>query len=240
MFMEELTMNMKKIVAAAIASTMAVSSMAIAASAAEVTASIDFRDDGSGNWSLYLLDEEDEEAVSGAADLDITKIASIDITLSFEIGEEGWVGGALITQSDSLGWNSFGEWESATGNGKAFEGVESGKSIHVDFGDKLFSADDTYARVVFQSYGEPVNIDAITLNDADGNALLTLGAPAGGNDEPSGDETSSDDTEAPADTSADGSNPSGGDGKDPANTGIEGVAVVAGLAVLATGAIVIA
>ena len=46
-----------------------------------------------------------------------------------------------------------------------------------------------------------------------------------------GDTTTEDNTQTP---------PSGAnDGKDPANTGIEGVAVVAGLAVLATGAIVI-
>ncbi len=41
---------------------------------------------------------------------------------------------------------------------------------------------------------------------------------------------------APADPTPDGA----GDGKEPANTGVEGVAVVAGLAVLATGAVVIA
>ena len=64
------------------------------------------------------------------------------------------------------------------------------------------------------------------------------GAPAA--DEPNNDDNSAEDTTAPDNTPADGSNPSGGDGKDPANTGIEGVAVVAGLAVLATGAIVIA
>ncbi len=66
--------------------------------------------------------------------------------------------------------------------------------------------------------------------DKDGNVLYTKGEKAAAPADP----TPADPT--PADPTPDGA----GDGKEPANTGIEGVAVVAGLAVLAAGALVVA
>ena len=114
----------------------------------------------------------------------------------------------------------------------------------VIFGD--IEANGNLRIELYNEYGDSKNDPAI--NKADIVDAVTVavtftvtgieGAPAA--DEPNNDDNSAEDTTAPDNTPADGSNPSGGDGKDPANTGIEGVAVVAGLAVLATGAIVIA
>ncbi|MDE6725658.1 MAG: hypothetical protein K2J79_08635 [Ruminiclostridium sp.] len=94
---------------------------------------------------------------------------------------------------------------------------------------------------LYNEYG-PTKDDA-PINKADiANAVTVavtftvkgVDAPATAEDE------TPDDTAAPDNTPAPGANDGAGDGKPATNTGIEGVAVVAGLAVLATGAIVIA
>lgn len=226
-------MNIKKILAAASASVLAVSAMAVVASAGEMTMSegVPFSDDGSGNYQLMILGDD---AISQAAGLDVTKVASLDLTFTFddgsdkgEVDEEGnpvfdWAGGAVVVQSNSLGWAQLGAWENAVGNGKEFEGIKSGVPFHVELANK-FAADDGYAAVTLQSYGLEVNIAAITLYDDAGAALLTLPAaetpPAQTPDVTPGD--------------SDGS-------KAPVSTGVEGVAAVIGVAVVAGGAMVVA
>ena len=102
-------MNMKKMIAAAVASVMAVSTMAIAASADKAINGSFGNDDGGGNFQVML---KGDSAIAEAAGLDTTKIASFDIVFSFDDnGGEAWAGGAVVTQSDSLGWNSIGQWE---------------------------------------------------------------------------------------------------------------------------------
>lgn len=210
-------MKMKKILASVAASVVAVSAMAVVANAGTVTASIPFKDDGSGNWQLMLKGD------SAAVEVDVTKIASFDLTLTFDVGEDGWVGGAIILQSDSVGWNQdLGQWENATGNGKAIEGVESGKAIHCEM-PVNFSADDTYAAITFQSYGEDVDLTALTAYDADGNKLFALAAEEKPDEKPTEDPTEKPD-----------------DNKEPVDTGVEGVAAVFGVAVVAAGAMVVA
>lgn len=225
-------MKIRKFVAAVAASAMAVSAMAVASSAA-VTASIPFKDDGGGNWQLFL---SGDNKVAEVGDIDPTKVASFDITLSFNAAAEtDWAGGAVIAQSDSIGWGTIGQWENATGNGKEFEGVVSGKAFHVDMKNS-FAADDGFTAIVFQNYGIDVNIDAITLYDASGAELISLGG------------ASAPSTEAPAATEAPATDGTGAAGditaptpdKNSPNTGIEGVAVVAGLAIIAAGAVVVA
>lgn len=225
-------MKIRKIVAAIAASAMAVSAMAVASSAA-VTSSIPFKDDGSGNWQLFVMGDSKPAELG---DLDFTKVAAMDITLSFNAAtEEDWAGGAVIAQSDSLGWGTIGQWENATGNGKEFEGVVSGTPFHVEM-PKSFSASDTYAAIVIQNYGIDMNIDAITLYDASGAELVALGGA-------SAPSTEAPATEAPA---ADSTTAAAGDttaptpDKNSPNTGVEGVAVVAGLAIIAAGAVVVA
>lgn len=211
-------MNMKKIIAGIAASALAVSALATSAFAAgKVTASIPFKDDGQGNWQLFLAGDK---KAADVGDIDITKVASMDITLSFNAkSEEDWAGGAIIAQSDSVGWGTIGQWENLTGNGKEFEGVVSGKPFTVKMKDS-FAADDTFAAIVIQNYGIDMNIDAITLYDASGAKLLSLPGSAA------------------ATTTAAASNAA--DDKGNADTGVEGIAVVAALAVLAGGAVVVA
>lgn len=235
-------MNIKKILAASTASVLAVSAMAVVASAGEMTCSFGFNDDESaGNYQLLI---GGDNAVSEAAGLDVTKIASFDLTLSFDdkkdegnVDEDGnpvfeWAGGAVVVQSDSLNhWTELGAWENAEGNGKKYENVESGKSFHVDLGDKVFTAEDTYAAVTLQSYGIVSNIDAITFYDATGAVLLALPAA-----EPPAESTPAESTPAestPAESTGD-------DTKTPVETGVKGVAAVLGVAVVAAGAMVVA
>lgn len=231
-------MNMKKIIASVAASALAVSALATSAFAAgKVTASIPFKDDGQGNWQLFLAGDKKAAEVG---DIDITKVASMDITLSFDAKtEEDWAGGAVIAQSDALGWGTIGQWENATGNGKDFEGVVSGKPFTVKMTGS-FAADDTFAAIVIQNYGIDMNIDAITLYDASGAKLLSLpggeapAATTAAASEPAST-TAAAGTQAPA---AEGNTAPSDKGN--ADTGVEGVAVVAALAVLAGGAVVVA
>ncbi|MBD5081417.1 MAG: hypothetical protein HDT44_06590 [Ruminococcaceae bacterium] len=225
-------MNMKKIVAAAVASVMAVSSMAIAASAEALMTK-------EGNEESAVKYEID---FSGLTDDQIKSIVKIEADVSVDTNS---VSGCIGYNKLEAGW-TFENMETSDDEGP----VSGTWTLEIAAGDLAAIGEDgsvsPYAEVQFwwvnPHYDEDgkegdsgvATLEAVRLLDASGNEVV-----AGGAADPA-PETSADETEAPADTSAEGSNPSGGDGKDPANTGIEGVAVVAGLAVLATGAIVVA
>ena len=228
-------MNMKKIIAAAVASVMAVSTMAIAASA-DATA-ITFKDE-TGKADLGDSSKGDNTRITWLASDLIPEGVTPDQVYGFAINldtsacdPEAGFGGSIIFSVESNNWNGV-DWSNET--------MKDGAIVRLET-EPFFSAADLeteWQQVVIDAYwgsGEAVvkSVDAL---DKDGN-VLTAGA---GDDTTAADETPADDTTAADNTPADGSNPSGGDGKDPANTGIEGVAVVAGLAVLATGAIVVA
>ena len=230
-------MNMKKIVAAAVASVMAVSSMAIAASAAVFTATA-----SNGVVSDKYLVEFD-----GFTEDQIKSITKIEAEVSSDTNYfKGIIG---FNNATTGNWDQGDEIE--IGDGASDEFNISGKFVReFEAGTIAAVGEDgsvaPYVEIQFWwvngveyegtkiTKDGTVNIDSVKFYNAAGEEVV-----AGGAADPA-PETSADETEAPADTSAEGSNPSGGDGKDPANTGIEGVAVVAGLAVLATGAIVVA
>ena len=92
-----------------------------------------------------------------------------------------------------------------------------------------------------------VTVTKLEVKDASGNVLVSFdekGVPTiGGASDTTPDDTQApDDTDAPADTQApDTQAPTTGDSTKPnTNTGVESVAVVAGIAVLATGAVIVA
>ncbi|MDE6579396.1 MAG: hypothetical protein K2K41_02565 [Ruminiclostridium sp.] len=231
-------MNMKKIVAAAVASVMAVSTMAIAASA-DVTA-VTFKDE-TGKATLGDSSKGENTRIQWLASDLIPEGVSVDEVYGFAINVDvsacdpsAGFGGTVIFSVESKNWNTTGgDWNNET--------LKDGAIVRLET-EPFFSAADLegeWQNVVIDAYwgsGEVVvkSVDAL---DKHGNAL-TAGAetPA---DTTAADETPTD-TTAPDNTPAPGANDGQGDGKEPANTGIEGVAVVAGLAVLATGAIVVA
>lgn len=230
-------MNIKKIIAGAAASVLAVSTMAVAASAGTVTSGLkNAADDGSGNFQVFVT--ADGELLY---DIDVSKIASIDVTLSFDATEEDWVGGALITQCDANSWNQIGDY--GTDDGRTWSNVKSGDTLTIDVGEGAFATDSTYVIVTVQNYSElAVNVDNVVFKDASGAVLLDL---AGGSAAPAETEAPAADTEAPAaDTEAPaattGNTSAATADKNNADTGVEGVAVVAGVAIVAAGAIVVA
>lgn len=232
-------MNIKKIMAGVVGSALAVSTMAVAASAGTIKYSGgDFYDDGSGNYQYWILGDGADEA----NDIDYSAIATIEITLSWdaaEVGDEGWIGGAIVSQCDSASWNQLTSW--ANGEGADIV-LENGGTYT---GEVSFPADSTYVILAFQNWGEAnLNIDSIVLKDASGTVLplrSSENAPAE-TEAPVETEAPTDDapasTEAPAAGTGNTSTPT--NDKQNADTGIEGVAIVAGLAIIAAGAVVVA
>ena len=113
-----------------------------------------------------------------------------------------------------------------------------------DFTDEgvEFKAGKYYFIHLFNTYGKDAdgNTDKGVINADDYGqkveVTFTVSGFKGGEANNGGD--NAEETTAADNTPAPGANDGTGDGKDPAHTGIDGVAVVAGLAVLATGAIV--
>lgn len=222
---------MKKITAIAAASACA-AAMAVSASAA-LTSDL-FVDDGSGNYQFVIKDQEGNVKV----DIDYTKIASFDITFSWEDSDEAWAGGALVVQADSA-WNSLGEWTKGEDANKPFPNAESGKPIHASLSSSI-PEDTTFVSITVQNYGVDVTVDSLVIYD-EGGSILYDSTSAGGGDS-TGDTTGGDDN-TPSDTTAndpaDTSNNTGND-KNNANTGVGGIAAAAVIAVLAAGGAAIA
>ena len=238
-------MNLKKILAGAVASVMAVSTMAVSSFAA----------DGEFEWELAgQFDAEFNDATEWPDGVKGTGKVGEEITAVWEFDD------AVKLAKNYFGFKTVGvAWSSEEGAVNPYIEVVSFKAddreITVDNAIMKANATDNDSatgnlKAVFynawdnnvSANGSAIDVDAV--NGEEGfeklEVVFKVVVPAAADDNNGDETTSGDETEAPADTSAEGSNPSGGDGKDPANTGIEGVAVVAGLAVLATGAIVIA
>ncbi|MDE7280508.1 MAG: hypothetical protein K2N36_02055 [Ruminiclostridium sp.] len=254
-------MNMKKIVAAAVASVMAVSSMAVNSFAATEGYLNLVPDWGNGEakaanaveWIAKAWDganvtkPDDADFTASTADkVEVTVTAEIDLDAyvkfwveDYGYGEEGLYKDCFafaIALSDGSQLKAILEEgkTSYTLTTTADQMQKSNLEDHIKWGGKEedFDPEAWFGQVQLGHCAE-VGLKSITIS----YAVKSEGGAA----DPAGDETTSgDETSAPANDPAPGSNPSGGDGKDPANTGIEGVAVVAGLAVLATGAIVVA
>lgn len=221
---------MKKITATAIAAaSLCAAAMAVSASAA-LTSDI-FVDDGSGNYQFVIQDQEGNLKV----DIDYTEIASFDITFSWEDGDEVWAGGALVVQADAA-WNSLGEWTKGEDANKPFTNAEPGKPIHATLSSPI-PEDAAFVSITVQNYGVDVTVDSLVIYDGNGSILYDSAGSNGGDDTT---ETTPADTAAP-DTSANGdTNANTGNDKNNANTGVAGVAIAAGLAVLAAGGVAIA
>ena len=210
-------MSIKRILTAAAASVVAVSAMAVVAFAdvSPIESAIDLANDGSMNYQLSIM----------GLDVDVSKIASLDVTFSWDTTDpfmegDGVIGGKVITQCDANSWNEVGD----------LTDMKSGEAVHVDVAG-AYGADSTWAFITFQNYSpDKITLDKIVLNDADGNVLYTFGADAA----------------APADSTPEESRPEesktddNNSASNNVDTGVEGVAAVLGVAAVAAGAMIVA
>ena len=281
-------MKLRKIMAGVVATALAASTLAVAASAAcltKVEGTESTLSTGTGMWLLQLYNKgnEAENKPETKLDIDYSKIAAL--TFTFQVNEEdkelwdGQIGGSVVFSCngeklgvqndedaakaalfDKYNWPSCEFWGvldeellGPVGEGSTYDDTKPGKVEKVgDYtyavtndqlvnpitaGDVSSIEDIGCMQVGLQEWGQgiaAVTVTKLEVKDASGNVLVSFdekGVPTiGGASTPA-------DTTAPADTTK----PTTGDSTKPnTNTGVESVAVVAGIAVLATGAVIVA
>ena len=281
-------MKLRKIMAGVVATALAASTLAVAASAAcltKVEGTEATLSTGTGMWLLQLYNKgnEAEGKPETKLDIDYSKIAAL--TFTFQVNEEakelwdGTIGGSVVFSCngeklgvqndedpakkalfDKYNWPSCEFWGvldeevlGPVGEGSTYDDKKPGKVEKVgDYtyavtndilvnpitaGDASSIEDMGCMQVGLQEWGNgiaAVTVTKLEVKDASGNVLVSFdekGVPTiGGASTPA-------DTTAPADTTK----PTTGDSTKPnTNTGVESVAVVAGIAVLATGAVIVA
>ncbi len=281
-------MKLRKIMAGVVATALAASTLAVAASAAcltKVEGTESTLSTGTGMWLLQLYNKGNEAEGKPATKLDIdySKIAAL--TFTFQVNEEdkelwdGTIGGSVVfsCNGEKLGvqndedaakaelynkynWPGCEFWGvldeevlGPVGEGSTYDDKKPGKVEKVgDYtyavtndqlvnpitaGDASSIEDMGCMQVGIQEWSSGIAAVTITkceVKDASGNVLVSFdekGVPTiGGASAP--DDTKAPATEAPA-TTGDSTKPN-------TNTGVESVAVVAGIAVLATGAVIVA
>lgn len=236
-------MNIKKILAGAVASVMAVSTLAVAASA-----------DAIKNEYTYKNSAENVNCNSDGTfftQIQLGHIEKIDsLTIAYEAAD-GSTGYALV----STNWGGDPEQEA---NGIAWDGGDfnnwSGANVTlpegVDFNGLVFTVtavingEEAWAQYIEANPDcdgmETPDIVIFKFGGSAANAGTVIGEYAVADSAPADTEAPA--TEAPADTTAAVGNTSTAPSTDKGNadTGVEGVAVVAGLAIVAAGAIVVA
>ena len=281
-------MKLRKIMAGVVATALAASTLAVAASAAcltKVEGTESTLSTGTGMWLLQLYNKgnEAEGKPETKLDIDYSKIAAL--TFTFQVNEkdkelwDGTIGGSVVFSCngeklgvqndedpakaalfDKYNWPSCEFWGvldeellGPVGEGSTYDDTKPGKVEKVgDYtyavtndilvnpitaGDASSIEDMGCMQVGLQEWGSgiaAVTVTKLDVKDASGNVLVSFdekGVPTiGGASTPA-------DTTAPADTTK----PTTGDSTKPnTNTGVESVAVVAGIAVLATGAVIVA
>lgn len=201
-------MNMKKIIAGAVASVMAVSTMAIAASAVDINKKFQGAV-GGGKYDGAITFEEELKNVDG------TKVVKVEMEIEVD---SGFCNGFMGANDPDGNWYATDQIDT---NGTSDTWTwECDKGIDVEsFKVEFWWINPVTPEGAEQSEEDPagtVTIKTIKFLDKDGNDL------AAASSDPGTDDPSTDDPTTP-----------------PA-TGVEGVAVVVGLAVLATGALVVA
>ena len=184
-----------------------------------------------GKATLFITAEEGsrEPNLSGDTGFDQTSIYGVTFYVDFveeEVADEAtWIGGGIGANSNSTGWLQK-EWGRTE---KEFIADLENGTITM-FGDApIFAADDTYCQLWLQTWGGTVTVNDADLLDADGKIIeIDLAVE---------EETPVvEEDEAPATGDVDASTDSS---KGSPDTGVEDVAVVAGLAIVAAGAVLV-
>ena len=184
-------MKISKIFAGMSAAALAASMMSLAAFAADpVKAEADL-----SGGVISLIDETDKEgnvtktglltgtgvAVTDVYGVDINVTVGADTAAAIEAGD--WVGGGMGYNSESTGWAST-EWSFQDGAKDITAAkAEDGSYDFVIKGDAAAFADtDTYAQVWLQNWStSDFTFNAFTLLDKNGDPLVVVTNPAGGN-----------------------------------------------------------
>lgn len=293
-------MKLRKIMAGVVATALAASTLAVAASAAcltKVEGTESTLSTGTGMWLLQLYNKgnEAEGKPETKLDIDYSKIAAL--TFTFQVNEEdkelwdGTIGGSVVFSCngeklgvqndedpakaalfDKYNWPSCEFWGvldeellGPVGEGSTYDDTKPGKVEKVgDYtyavtndilvnpitaGDASSIEDMGCMQVGLQEWGSGIAAVTVTkceVKDASGNVLVSFdekGVPTIGGASDPADTQAPDDTKAPDDSQAPATEApatTGDSTKPNTNTGVESVAVVAGIAVLATGAVIVA
>ena len=262
-------MNMKKLMAGAVASAMALSTMAVAANAATTTAEgTAFIMFSSGDWNAQWWDDGNEYATK-ATNVAITGNGQYTVAVeAYAVYEDdagveeevaGTTGVAFMAVGVNNGENLFPgmiitidsvsiDGTAVTLNGTPYTSSDDGVVTRVNLYNEWVSALPDDARTV-KGTQEAGTIDAdatpTALNVADIgewnkiSVTFTVSGIEGGDAATDGDNANEDNTDNTPAAGTGNTNTATND-KQNADTGIEGVAVVAGLAIVAAGAVVVA
>lgn len=289
-------MKLRKIMAGVVASALAASTLAVAASAAcltKVEGTEAALSTGTGMWliQLYNKGNEAENKPATKLDIDYSKIAALTFTVHVNDDDQilwtGEIGGSVIfsCNGEKLGvqndpdekkaelfnkynWPACEFWGvldeellGPVGEGSTLDDTKPGKVEKVgDYtyaitndqlvnpiaaGDVASIEDMGCMQAGLQEWSNgvaAVTVTRLDVKDADGNVLVSFDekgvATIGGASTPATDAPA---TDAPATDAPATDAPTAGDSTKPStNTGVESVAVVAGVAVLATGAVIVA
>ena len=163
---------------------------------------------------------------------DITEVYGIKVYVEVDpedVEHGAWYGGSVGANCPSRGWYQH---NFANGDGDELTYDESKGYIVFQQDEPIFSSDDAYAFAFFQQWGTPMGVKKFELLDKNGNVIdyVTAGTLTGPTGLVSEDEVIEEAPAASVDAAADKGNPA---------TGVEDVAVAAGIAALAAGAVVL-
>ena len=166
-------MKLRNLLASVAACAIAVSAMAISASAAITNPNTD-----EGKYAYDVL----ANLPAGCA---VTDVYGAEFTFT-GFDEAAGTGGGFVWNSSSINWDQV-EWGDA-GSGKPLTFTADNLTVRRLEDAPIFAADDEYAQVViaqWDGWGVDITINSVTLLDQNGNALQaapTTDAPAGDND----------------------------------------------------------
>ena len=257
-------MKLRKVLTGALASAVAVASMSVAASATlyvpEGVAS--GTSIGTGMWLVQVFNVGNEAENKPATDygIDVESITKIEFKVTpheydeatFDSSLDGGYGGGIVMScnggvlegDDSRNWNSLQFWgigeQTATDQAGILEEEGNGVwSIAWDVPEEYrFVTGAGCCQIAFQEWGNSfVDLEILELNcyDASGNVVIAFDGLGNVKSGSSSDGASADTS---ADTTADTTGTATGDKTTP-DTDVEGVAAVAGLAIVATGAVIV-
>ena len=253
-------MKLRKLISGVAAAAVATAALATAAGAElALVDSTRIFFSGTGNWMPVIysdgtFDAADKDVIDYG--LDLTQIASVEVTFQATDPDwfEGATGGAIVLSSKSEA-NADHNW-----NGKSFWGVvdedlgiatqDATQAVCLEkIGDYTYKAvmpvDDTncvyedaqLCQIAVQEWGSdmsPMAVTSMVVKDGSGNTMISFdangNATVGG-----GSSASADDAAAAGDVDA-----STDSSKGSPDTGVADVAAVAGLAVVAAGAFIVA
>lgn len=192
------------------------------------------------NGTVILVADDGQNAYATSNGVDITSVYGYRAVLQFPLAETtdeaAWIGGGIGTNSNSTGW-AQNEWGKASGEKPIVaEFDENGVTTIELLGDApLFAADDAYAQLWLQCWGGTMNIISVEVLGEGGSVIAsaTVGELAAAEAPEAEEEVE----EAPAAGDVDASTDSS---KGSPDTGVADVAAVAGIAVVAAGAFIVA